>query len=64
MTKDCQIPLTARELQIAELITTGSTAKGIARKLYISENTVKFHRKNIYKKLGVNNKLELLSQLK
>lgn len=61
MAKDCQPTLSARELQIAKLIAVGKSAKLIAQQLYISENTVKFHWKNIYRKLGIHNKLELVN---
>ena len=38
----------------------GYTYKAIAESLFISENTMKFHVKNIYHKLNVNNKMELI----
>ncbi|MDI6871098.1 MAG: helix-turn-helix transcriptional regulator [Bacillota bacterium] len=46
-----------------ELIVGGATNAEIAAKLYISENTVKAHIKNINRKLGVANKYELLAAL-
>lgn len=61
MTKDCQLPLSIRELQIARLIVAGLNTREIALELYISENTVKFHRKNIYKKLRIQRSLELVN---
>jgi DNA-binding NarL/FixJ family response regulator len=51
--------LTARELEVVELITEGSTNKHIAQTFGISEETVKRHLTNIFNKLGVGNRLEL-----
>ncbi|GAB4254943.1 MAG: hypothetical protein Kow00122_13150 [Thermoleophilia bacterium] len=45
--------LTRREREIANLIRTGKTTAEIAQALYISTDTVAFHRKNIRKKLGL-----------
>ena len=55
--------LTEREKQIAELMLKGRTCKMIASELYLSENTVKTHIKNIYAKLGVRRKSELFIKL-
>lgn len=52
--------LTEREQEIVELVLRGHTFKAIAETLIISENTVKTHAKNIYKKLGINTKYELI----
>lgn len=52
--------LTPREKEIALLILQGLTNKDIARQLFISENTVKTHLKNIYQKFGVTKKKDLL----
>ncbi len=52
--------LTQRESQIAELLLKGRTYKMIAEELYLSENTVKTHVKNIYSKLQVKSKVELM----
>lgn len=49
------IAITERELDIITLIAEGSTNGQIADKLCLSAHTVNTHRKNIMKKLGVNN---------
>jgi DNA-binding NarL/FixJ family response regulator len=51
-------PLTSRELQILGLATQGHTNGKIARELWITEQTVKFHLSNTYRKLGVTNRTE------
>lgn len=53
--------LTDREKQIVALLLKGRTYKLIAADLYLSENTVKTHIKNIYSKLGVKSKAELFN---
>lgn len=52
--------LTSRETQVIALIVAGYTNKDLARKLGISEHTAKHHLTNIYDKLGVSNRLELV----
>lgn len=52
--------LTKRELEILRLITRAMSNKQIAHELYISDQTVSVHRKNIMKKLGVNNTAGLI----
>jgi LuxR family maltose regulon positive regulatory protein len=51
-------PLTDRELYILRLLEAGHSNKHIARELNISLNTVKYHLKNIYGKLGVVNRTQ------
>jgi len=51
--------LTPRELEIVRALTAGETNKDIARRLSISDQTVKHHLTNIYNKLGVCQRLEL-----
>ena len=53
--------LTNRETEIIELISFGYSNVDIAKKLNISENTVKYHTKNIYPKLGAHNRYELVA---
>jgi DNA-binding NarL/FixJ family response regulator len=52
--------LTKRELEILRLITQAMSNKEIGRELYISDQTVSVHRKNIMRKLGVSNTAGLL----
>jgi two-component system nitrate/nitrite response regulator NarL len=52
--------LTPREKQIIALIGAGYTNKDLAKELGISENTAKHHITNIFDKLGISNRLELL----
>ena len=50
--------LSARELEVLREVAAGSTNSEIARKLWVTEQTVKFHLSNIYRKLGVANRTE------
>ena len=56
--------LSQREREILVLLTQGRKNKDIAQELFISENTVKVHVYNIYKKLGVGNRLGILDLLR
>lgn len=53
--------LSKRELQVIEGLLDGLPLKIISKKLDISERTVKFHCNNIYKKINVKNRVELIS---
>ncbi|HKH16247.1 MAG TPA: response regulator transcription factor [Solirubrobacteraceae bacterium] len=53
---DC--PLTEREKEILALTAEGYTNLRIARELWVTEQTVKFHLSNTYRKLGVTNRTE------
>ena len=48
--------LSGREIEILELMARGHSNAGIGCHLLISENTVKWHIKNVFAKLGVNNR--------
>jgi DNA-binding NarL/FixJ family response regulator len=52
------LPLTGRELEILRLVAAGATNGDVARKLWVTEQTVKFHLRNIYRKLDVANRTE------
>ncbi len=56
--------ISEREGEIIALLIEGLSNQQIAKQLYISPNTVKTHIKNIYTKVGVNNRLQLFSLLK
>ena len=51
--------LTAAERAVFNLYIAGKSAQEITEELFITANTVKFHNKNIYKKLGVSSLKEL-----
>lgn len=53
--------LTARELEVLELIRDGNRNKQIADKLSIAETTVNFHIKNLVQKLGANDRTHAVS---
>lgn len=52
--------LTKKEFEIIQLLAEGLTTKEIAAKDFLSVHTVNTHRKNILKKLGINNTSELI----
>ena len=53
------IRLTEREREIVELVARGATNKEIGETLFIAENTVKVHMKNILEKLQLRNKQQV-----
>ena len=56
--------LTSREIEIIKLIKGGFTTSQIAEKLFLSIKTVESHRRNIFKKTGVKNVVQLLNVVK
>jgi DNA-binding CsgD family transcriptional regulator len=50
--------LTRRELEILRLVAEGHSNAQLARMLWVTEQTVKFHLSNIYRKLDVANRTE------
>jgi len=58
--KISNIHLTKKEFEIIQLIAQGLTTKEIAAKDFLSIHTINTHRKNILKKLGINNTSELI----
>jgi DNA-binding NarL/FixJ family response regulator len=57
-----ETPLTAREREVIELVSSGATNQEIANALVISESTVKSHVKHILRKLGAANRAEAVSR--
>jgi LuxR family maltose regulon positive regulatory protein len=53
-------PLTERELEVLRLMAEGLKYKEIATRLFVSLNTVRFHVKAVYGKLGVNNRTQAI----
>ncbi|MCT2406842.1 helix-turn-helix transcriptional regulator [Chryseobacterium antibioticum] len=62
--KDEKIRLSQREYEILSLYASGLTINEIGEKLFISADTVKFHRKKLFEKIGVNNIAEALAYVK
>jgi LuxR family maltose regulon positive regulatory protein len=54
--------LSERELQVLQLLTTDLSGPEIARELVVSVSTVRFHTRNIYGKLGVNNRRQAVAR--
>ena len=56
--------LSPRQREILELVTQGATNRKIARRLYLSKSTVKYHLRTAYKVLGVKNRREAVGLLR
>ena len=54
--------LSDRELEILRLVAAGKSNQMIAAQLSVSENTIKYHLKNILQKLGASNRTEAVTQ--
>jgi DNA-binding CsgD family transcriptional regulator len=50
--------LTRREVEVLRLVAEGHSNAQLAKMLWVTERTVKFHLSNIYRKLGVSNRTE------
>ena len=50
--------LSERERVVLEAVARGLSNREISRELWISEQTVKFHLRNLYRKLGVSSRTE------
>lgn len=55
------LPLSEREERVLRLLCDGASNRDLAQQLAVSENTVKFHLKNLYGKLGVNSRAQAVS---
>ena len=56
-----RLNLTEREAAIVELVLQGHSSESVALRLGISTGTVKVHRRNVYRKLGISSQTQLLS---
>jgi len=52
--------LTAQERQIAQRVAEGHTNRAIAAQLFLSPRTIDFHLRNIFRKLGVSSRMQLV----
>jgi DNA-binding NarL/FixJ family response regulator len=55
------VPLTAREVEILQLVANGKANKEIAKRLALSEETVKGYMKSIFAKLDVNDRTQAVT---
>jgi DNA-binding NarL/FixJ family response regulator len=53
--------LTLRELEVLRLVSAGHTNREVARALWLTEQTVKYHLGNIYRRLGVRTRAEAVA---
>ncbi len=58
-----RLELSERERQVLTCLKDKMTNSAISQKLFVSSNTVKFHIKNLYVKLAVTNRTELMNKL-
>ncbi|RPD38387.1 ATP-binding protein [Chitinophaga barathri] len=62
--QNCKLyQLTAREIDISKLIGEGYSYKEIGETLFIAERTVKKHVQNIFEKVSITNKIQLINKL-
>ena len=54
--------LSDREIEVLKLLASGKSYQSIGDELFISRNTIKFHIKNIYEKLQVQNKEQAIKK--
>jgi DNA-binding CsgD family transcriptional regulator len=55
--------LTPRELQVSMLVAEGASNREVATALFLTEKTVEFHLTNVYGKLGVRGRTELVRRV-
>ncbi|MEV6967262.1 LuxR C-terminal-related transcriptional regulator [Hamadaea sp. NPDC051192] len=60
---DASAALTAQQLQIAQLVADGATNREVAAQLFISTRTVDHHMRNIFHRLGIRSRTELVRAL-
>lgn len=60
----CVEMLSKREMDVFRLLLEGKKRKDIAEELFVTESTIKKHSSSIYRKIGVENRKELMSKIK
>lgn len=55
--------LSQREQEILRLVCSGASNREISERLFLSENTVKFHLKNLYAKLDVKSRAQAILKI-
>ncbi len=53
--------LTAREAEVLSLLSNGYSSRQVADLLFVSENTIEYHRKQIFRRLGARNNVHAVS---
>ena len=61
--EEAKLILSNREYDVFSLLIKGKTDSEMSDLLYISHHTIKTHNRNIFKKLNVKNRLELISKI-
>ena len=52
--------LSKREAEVVEMVTKGLSNKEVANQLFVTEKTIKFHLTNIYKKMNLKSRAQLI----
>lgn len=55
--------VTERESEVSNLLIKGHSYEDISKELFVSKSTVKSHIRNLYRKLEINNKIELIAKI-
>jgi DNA-binding NarL/FixJ family response regulator len=55
--------LTAREAQIATLVSQGEANREVAAQLFVTPNTVEYHLRKVFRKLGVSSRTQLARRI-
>ena len=54
------VGLSNREVEVAKVVALGKSNKEVASRLFVTEKTIKFHLTNIYKKLKIKSRAQLI----